>query len=82
MGLGMMYYLGEEFGAGVRQDLEQALYWLNMAAERGSIDAEAGLGMVYMMQEDIGNAQYWLQKAADKGHADAGFMLQMLTLFE
>ena len=55
------------------------VYWWTEAAEQGSINAQAGLGVCYEngegVEQDDANAAYWYRKAAEQGHADAQFNL-------
>jgi len=56
-------------GIGVTKDLTQATYWLQKAAEQGSVVAQVDLGMAYRngvgMEKNRNAALYWLEKALE-----------------
>ncbi len=67
--LAQWYFKGEE---GLSQDLELALKWERVAAERGCADAQASLGVGYLqgdmgLQVDHAIAIAWFGKAALQG---------------
>jgi len=67
--LGRMY----DAGAGVSRDAVKAVEWLTLAAEQGSQDAPAHLGMIYAggregVPKDNTRAYMWLAVATAAGH--------------
>ena len=53
-------------GTGVERDLEQALLWLNRAAEQGEVLAQRTLVSIYADEEeckDVEKALYWARRA-------------------
>jgi hypothetical protein len=75
--LALLYKLG----AGIPQDLKQAVYWYTKAAEQGHINAQYNLGSLYLdgdgqeVPQDLKQAVYWLTKAAEQGHVNAQYSL-------
>lgn len=74
--LGMMYLSGEQ---GVPKDTNQALKWLTLADQNGSVGAKYSLGLMYMtgtgVSQDQSTAFKWFNKAAKFGHAKAQYTL-------
>ncbi|HSX38593.1 MAG TPA: tetratricopeptide repeat protein [Chlamydiales bacterium] len=74
-----------EFGRlGIDPSPEKALYYYNLAAERGNADAQYKMGIAYLL-EGTGettpsdkDASRWFRKAADQQHADAAFIVGQL----
>jgi TPR repeat protein len=64
-----------EFGLGVPQDDEQAVYWYRKSAEQGLALAQSGLGVMYAkgkgVAQDSKLAAHWYAKAAEQGDAKA-----------
>lgn len=63
---------------GSLKETRQALYWLNHAAERGTVDAQAALAKHMMAQPGASSksrALKWYKKAAQAGSAEAQFFL-------
>ena len=66
------YQLGScyENGAGVAQDLSQAVCWYKKAAEQGHEDAQLKLSACFRngvgVEQDLEEAEYW-ENASDKG---------------
>lgn len=73
--LGAVYGIG----AGVPQDLAEAIKWTRIAAVRGNANAQAALGECYSLgdgvQKDDVEAVKWYSKAADQGNASAQYFL-------
>lgn len=73
--LGYMYSMG----AGVPQDLLQALHWYHKAAMQGDADAQFRLGQMYEsgqgVQQDAAMAAGWYHSAAEQGNFGAQFKL-------
>lgn len=76
--LGILY----EFGRGVPQDDQQAVFWYQKAADQGSDIAQDRLGAMYEngrgVSQDYLQAIFWYRKAAEKGLHDAEFHLGWL----
>lgn len=85
-------------GMNVKQDLEKALKYLKLSAEKGNKYGQMNLALMYMVRyyeagygytsvnADYPKAVFWLQKAADQGVPEAltefGQMYQHGTYFE
>jgi len=77
--LGDAYYNGS---SGLASDNAQAVAWYRKAAEQGSADGQASLGMMYLFGEGVADddaeAVKWARKAAEQDNAVAlsilGFM--------
>lgn len=72
--LGFLY---EEKG-----DLENAIKWYLLAAERDFINAQINLGILYEEQGLIPEAKKWYNKASDLGDGDAKYYLALLLYDE
>lgn len=63
-------------------DTQQALQWLNTAAQGGQPEAMFKLATRYQygldVEENIETAKYWLKKSADAGSRDAGRALAQI----
>ena len=75
--LASYYYNGEYVG----YDPEQACYWWTEAANKGHVDSQYNLGLLYggdvsSYYYDENLAGYWLNKAAQNGDAAAAEALQ------
>jgi TPR repeat protein len=70
------YYVGwmYNYGIGVKDDTEQALYWYHRAADLGNVKAMRSLGNLYDRQgtakTDV-QACIWYRRAVELGDADA-----------
>lgn len=74
--LGQWYYNGQRIG----YDPEQACYWWTQAAEKGSVNAQYNLGLLYHgkispISFDKDKAGYWFAKAAKNGDVESKRML-------
>lgn len=74
--LGVCYYQGKYVG----YDPEQACHWWTEAAERGNVNAQYNLGLLYHgdiseMYYDENLAGYWFYTAAQNGDAESENML-------
>jgi cell division septation protein DedD len=69
--LGQAYRLGK----GVPLDLAQAQGWLNRAAQKGHVDAQATLGLLMFQNGNQAGAIRWLKPAAEAGEPRALLML-------
>jgi len=78
--LGMAF----EFGQGVEKDLEEAIHWYRIAADRGDPEAQTNLGYLYEIgsvgPENPAEAAKWYLRAAVTGFARAQFNLGTLYL--
>ena len=79
-----LYSLGVTYakGAGVAQDIVQAVQWWRKAAEAGNPSAQSILGVAYgtgtgVAQDDAQAVQWW-SKAAEQGVADAQYSLGLM----
>ena len=70
-------------GAGVTKNLEQALHWTRLAAEKGHVSAQYLLARAYQQglgtDRDAVKALSWYQRAAKRGNEKA--TLKLATLF-
>lgn len=73
--LGYLY----EHGAGIQQDIPQAIYWYTQAAKNDHIDAQYRLSSLYVSKKNAvrnpSKALRWLEKAAKQGHLEAQYQL-------
>ena len=71
-------------GVGVKRDVEKAVAWYSLAAERGLAFAQHKLARLYLdgdiIEQDIEKALAWLERAADLGFIKA--QLDLSLLFE
>jgi TPR repeat protein len=71
-------------GSGVKRDLNAALHWYKLAAERGDRNATFAVALAALrgegMAQDQAVAKSWFEKAAAKGHATALYNLGVLAL--
>ena len=51
-----------------------------MAAEKGNVDAQFLLGLLYYLEENNAEAVKWYRKAADQGHQEAKEALREFQL--
>jgi TPR repeat protein len=80
------YYLGKMYaeGSGVTRDALLSVQWFAKGAERGDMECQFALGMVYLRGEpgilppDPGQAARWLSAAAAQGHQEANTRLKEL----
>jgi hypothetical protein len=49
--VGVMYFNGQ----GVEKDIDQAIVWLEKAADEGSVDSQVRLGVIYVVGRDVPN---------------------------
>ena len=76
------------FGRGVTKDQTEAVKWCRKAAERGNVDAQVDLGLMYedgwmgeegyLITEDEAEAMKWYRKAAERGNARAQFHVGLI----
>lgn len=64
---------------GVERDVQQAIYWYQLAAEQGLAEAQYNLAHL-LVDEDISTvaAAEWMQKAAEQGMPDAQYLLGII----
>ncbi|WP_011608305.1 tetratricopeptide repeat protein [Histophilus somni] len=77
--LGLMY----EYGDGITQNDQQAVYWYTKAAEQGYANAQNNLGLMYTdggkgITQNYKQAVYWYTKAAEQGYANAQYNLGVM----
>ena len=69
-----------EEGRGAEMDLKRALYWYELAAKQGSVDAQLKCGcMYYGGRAETRNpkkARRWLEAAAENGNQEARKLLE------
>ena len=74
--VGVKYLNGED---GVDRDVDQAIKWLQTAANNNHKEASITLGMLYYKGDDVERdyqaAAKWLEKAARQGDSDAQLLL-------
>ena len=67
----------------MEQDLIKAAEWYCKAAEKGFVDAQANLGMMYYhgqgVSRDLEEAARWLQLAADCGDTESMALLRRIN---
>ena len=77
-----MLLLGEE----IPKDVEAAVKWLSLSAEKGNLYAQYRLGMLYLKGEEFSPqvevAMKWLQQAAEQKNEWAFYQLGKLYLQE
>jgi uncharacterized protein len=60
---------------GLEKDMDQAVKWIRMAAEKGDATAEYELGIYYLrglgVDKDPSVAARWFQRSAEQGHVQA-----------
>lgn len=73
-----------EFGQGVDKNIEEAMHWYRIAADRGDPEAQTDLGYLYEIgstgSENPAEAAKWYLRAAVSGFARAQFNLGTLYL--
>ena len=73
------FRLAEHFGAGPGADQRQAMRWCLKAAERGHVEAQFHLALMYSRGKgvlcDQASALMWLRRAAEQGHGAAQYHL-------
>jgi TPR repeat protein len=61
-----------DYGTGVTQDKQQAVYWYRKAAEQGHAGAQGNLAWMYQFGEGVAQddeqAIYWYRKSAEQGN--------------
>lgn len=77
--LGLMY----EYGDGITQNDQQAVYWYTKAAEQGEAHAQNNLGLMYTdggkgITQNYKQAVYWYTQAAEQGYANAQYNLGVM----
>ncbi|MBF0308919.1 MAG: CHAT domain-containing protein [Magnetococcales bacterium] len=75
--------LGDLFlGGRSPEDDAKAIKWYRLAADQGSAEAQAKLGVIYFMgqgvEKDYKEALSWFGKAAQQGHAGARYHLGLM----
>ena len=74
--------LAFEFGQGVAKDMDKAMHWYHIAADRGDPVAQTDLGYLYEIgangQKDPSEAAKWYLRAAVSGFTRAKFNLGVL----
>ena len=67
--------LNFEFGYGVTENLESAVYWYKTSAEQGHIKAQAYLAWMYSkgkgIEKDYERSLFWYSKASKQGDKNA-----------
>ena len=60
-----------EYGDGVVQDIDKAIYWYKKAAEQEFVPAQVSLGNIYYygegVEQDDEKAMHWFTQAAELG---------------
>ncbi|OCG00893.1 SEL1-like repeat protein [Gilliamella sp. wkB112] len=69
-----------EEGYGVDKNIEKSFYWKEVSAERGNVDAQIDLGILYwdgndFLEPDLTKAFYWFEQAAQQNSSQAQFLL-------
>lgn len=83
--IGLKYYFGdsvEYFGNSIKKDYSKAFYWLEKAANNGSLEAQYSLGVMYGdgegVNQDYKKAIEWFEKAALKDYPLAQYNLGVM----
>lgn len=77
--LGTYYRYGPDLtGAAGEKNLDQALHWYRLAAEKGEAHAMTALGFLQQSARNLGEAESWFRKAAETGDAVAMYALSQL----
>ena len=77
-------YLGSyyEYGTGVRQDYEKALYWYRKSADQNNPEGQYQLGKSYYhgngVRQDYEKALYWYRKSANQNNPISQFRLGLM----
>ena len=68
-------------GNGVPRDIDEAMKWLQMAAEQGVVSAQYNLAQCYRENKNNpAEAVKWYRKAAEQGDAKAQYVIELLNL--
>jgi uncharacterized protein len=62
-------------GLGVDADAKQAQYWFSKAAEKGNVDAQLALALIFLEQQNLAEGGPLLEKAAQAGNVTAQYNL-------
>lgn len=79
----LAYHLGVMFynGLNVERNINKAIFWFEIAAERGNQPAQSAIWKLYRQKKDYTHAHKWLIKAAETGETEAQVMLVRAFLF-
>lgn len=76
--IGIMYYNGQ----GVNEDRQEAVKWMQKAAEQGYVNAQFFMGTAYdsgeVIQRNLPEAAKWYRKAAEQGHVRSQYNLALM----
>lgn len=69
-----------EEGYGIEKNSRKSLYWREVSAERGNVDAQLDLALSYwngtdLLEVDLPKAIHWFERAAQQNNAYAQFFL-------
>ena len=82
--IGLMYY-DWRFVDKEHKDNQKAFYWFRKSAEKGNIDAQYRLGVMYSdgkgVEINFEKGFYWYQKSAEQGHHKAQNNLGLLYYY-
>ena len=67
-------------GRGAKMDTEEAMIWLEMAANQSHLESQYLLGCNLLLSQREHEAVTWLRKATDAGHTEAA--LQLASCYE
>jgi len=76
--IGWMYLSGE----GVEKNIEQAEFWFKKSADGDDVEAQFGLGKIYLLKNDIEQAKYWFEKSVENKFMPSYFRLAKIYLSE
>jgi serine/threonine protein kinase len=74
--VGNCYYYGKN---DVNMDINKALYWWNLAAEKGNAQAQYYIGSYYYNRDNIDEAKVWLGKSANNSYKYAIDLLKQIN---
>ena len=76
--IGWMYLSGE----GVEKDIKQAEFWFKKSSDGGDLEAQFGMGKVYLLKNDIEKAKYWFKESVENKFIPSYFRLAKIYLNE
>lgn len=69
--LACYYYYGD----GVEKNIQEAMKWYTLAAQKGFLSAQYNLGLCYYVELNFTEAVKWFTLAAEKGHSKSQYRL-------
>jgi hypothetical protein len=72
--LGLCY----QQGVGTEKDMQQAIFWMEKAAQQDYALAQYCLGNIYLEQQNYEQAMLWLTKASNQYYGDADYQIGVM----